>query len=81
MSEHFGKHVIDKCAAFAKEMAEYSDSIRIVVTYEKGGGVTTCYTVGSGSIYAQLGAVREWLIQQDEASRIEVRKEHNEGSD
>lgn len=53
-------------------LGEYFDSVRIIVTAENGDSFAL-HSFGSGSYYAQLGAVRDWLIHQEEYSRTNAR--------
>lgn len=45
-----------------------------------GAGRITSQDVGNGDIYSMQGAIREWLIIQDERARIIARKDESEDS-
>ena len=62
--------------AITAKLAEHFDSVRIVATRQTGNGQNTAvFTTGSGNYFAQLGSVKEWVVKQDELSRIEQREE------
>ncbi len=58
------------------ELSEHFDTVQIFVTRHEIG--TDNGTVGAcrsaGNWYARLGQVREWLIQQDERARDDIRE-------
>lgn len=60
----------------AAELAEHFDSVRIFVTKHSGEKeMTSAYTHGVGNIYAQLGQVKDWKVEQDELTRGNARSE------
>lgn len=56
----------------AVKLAEHCDSVRIIVTTNRGDGLYGAYSYGHGNFYAQRDSVREWLIRQDQSSRNEA---------
>jgi hypothetical protein len=70
-----------KIRTFIHQLQEHHlMNVRIFVTKSEGGN---CYALneGGGDIYSILGAVDEWLIQQREASRQQVRQIQVQGED
>lgn len=64
------KLVDDACS----DLSEHFDSIRIFVTMpSETSNHTANYSAGRGNIYAQIGQVREWLIRDDERTRVQER--------
>lgn len=61
--------------AFVESIGEHCHSIRVIAVIPNGKKETQIYTCGDGDSYSQLGAVREWIIRQDEATRIDARKD------
>ena len=61
-------------------LSEHVDSVRIFVTFPAldGSPATGRLTDGGGNLYAQMGQVRAWLIQQDEFEKDYARKEAQE---
>ena len=57
-------------------LREHVDVVRIFVSTDKGSGnnTTQCFTEGSGNLMAQLGQVKDWIIQMDEETRANVRE-------
>lgn len=51
-----------------QKLGEHCQSIRIFVTYPSDDGTnsTKGHTKGSGNLYAQIGQVREFMVEQDE---------------
>ncbi len=49
-------------------------AVRIFFTMNGAGRVTN-QDYGNGDIYSMQGAIREWLIMQDERARVQVRRE------
>ena len=64
--------------AFVESIGEHCHSIRVIAVIPNGNKDTQIYTYGDGDFYSQLGATREWIIRQDEAARIEARKDGND---
>lgn len=42
-----------------------ADSVRIFITYVGPDGNSYGYSFGVGSYYAQIGQVKEWVVEQD----------------
>lgn len=65
------------------QLGEHCQSVRIFVTYqtEDGNANTVGFEYGSGNIYAQHGQIQQWLDMQREFSRIQARKEVEEGEE
>jgi hypothetical protein len=65
-----------------QQLGEHFDSVQIFATVHEpeaeGGTVHIC--MGNGSWYARYGQVQEWLIRQDEMTRIKARRDER-GSD
>ncbi|MDD5350043.1 MAG: hypothetical protein PHQ12_07515 [Chthoniobacteraceae bacterium] len=60
--------LVDK---FIADASEFCDSVRVFGTIHDGPTDSTdTFTDGGGNLYAQHAQVREWLIQQDEISRL-----------
>lgn len=62
-------------------LSEHFDAIQIFASRyngecEKG---TTSWTFGVGNWFAREGQVREWLVKETEASKIETREARKEG--
>lgn len=65
------KLVDDACV----NLSEHFDSIRIFVTMPSEKPFNTAnYSNGRGNIFAQIGQVREWLIRDDERTRVHERE-------
>lgn len=58
-------------------LSEHFDAVQIFATrYEMGGeGMTVNVQMGSGNWFARYGHVGEWMIKQDEYTRLHCRKE------
>lgn len=63
--------LIDKCIAM---IGEHCTSVRLVAVLPAEGG-STIYTIGNGDFYSQIGAVKEFIIRQDEFSKIRTRED------
>lgn len=64
-----------------ESLGEHFDSIQIFATRhdpDRGNGGTTNASWGSGNWFARKGQIEEWLLKQDERSRIEVRQSEKE---
>lgn len=56
------------------QLMEHFDSVQIICTrFEAKAGKTSCASRGDGNWYARVGAVREWLIRDDQATREDVK--------
>ena len=59
---------------------ERFDSVLILVTKRDitKTGSTAHFSIGRGNYYARMGQVREYLVKEDEISRVEARGEDDE---
>ena len=56
------------------QLSEHFDSVQIIATrHERDRTISA--NRGTGDWYSRYGAVREWLIQQDERAREQIRGE------
>jgi hypothetical protein len=71
--------VIDeKVKAFVTDLLQHHlVNIRVFITKTEEGLAKT-YDHGGGDWYSVYGSVREWLIKQDERSKISVHQEASE---
>ncbi len=55
----------------AAQLREHVDAVRIFVSVdpEQGESTTLSATTGSGNLFAQLGQVKDWIIEQDEITK------------
>lgn len=67
----------------AKELGVFFDTVQIFCSnhnanpeHQNAGTVTT--NSGVGNYYTRYGQVREWLVKQDEYTRIQCRKDNEE---
>ena len=56
----------DLLDSHAAQLAEYFDSVQIIVTLTEDDAGTALYSMGKGDWYARQGAIREW-VRRDEA--------------
>lgn len=52
-------------------LSEHFDSVSIFVNRHEGDG-TEHLSAGRGNFYARIGQVKEWLLQEEHKSRLEV---------
>lgn len=65
----------EKVKAFCQSLTEHHlVSVRVFVTKTETG-LAKSYNHGGGDWYSTYGAIREWLLQQDERSKINVQQE------
>jgi len=68
---------IEMVKKHAEALGEHFDSVQIFTTRHEpttaGGTATVQY--GVGNYYARYGQAREWVLKQDEWTRVEARKE------
>ena len=68
--------LLEQCAG---KLIEHFDTVRIFVT--KRGEATTSgptsesHSIGLGCIFTQVGQISEWLVRNDERTRMSVRQE------
>lgn len=79
MTDAENQDIYESLLAEAKRIHEGMgfDSIQIVATYTSGNN-TISTTAGSGSWFARLGSVRNFLIRQDEQEREHVRRTYSD---
>lgn len=66
-----------RCDAFTAMLLENGfDSVQVVATSTHHNGTTIAHR-GAGNWYARAGAVREWLVKNDERTRAQVRAEND----
>jgi hypothetical protein len=60
----------------AASLGEHFDTVQIFVTRHDADSIGSVNaTYGSGNWFARLGLVRDWLIRQDEFTRLRCRTE------
>lgn len=66
----------ERCAEeCAQKLSEHFDSVRIIaVRHTKG--VSAVFSTGRGDFYSQLGASRDWVIRQNERTRVNERADN-----
>lgn len=58
-----------------QQLMEQFDSVQIFVTRQNTEDDTTMsHTHGSGNWFCRIGQIKEWIIRQDEKSKIEFRE-------
>lgn len=64
----------------AQKLGEHFDSVQIFATRSESGELegTLNFHVGVGNWFARYGQVKQWLIKEDEAARLETRKNSEE---
>jgi hypothetical protein len=65
--------------AAAARLAEYFDSVNIVVTWKDNKGFTHTNVAGSGNWYARYGSTQEWLKSSDYNSFMDIYHGYDEG--
>lgn len=63
----------DRMESAVARLSEHFDAVRIVCTKTVGTN-TRRFSRGGGDYFAQVGAMRDWLVEQDESTRCQVRK-------
>lgn len=66
---------IKRIDEFVERIGEHCHSIRVIAVLPKPGGDSSIYTIGNGEFYSQIGAAKEWITRQDEATRIKARED------
>jgi hypothetical protein len=58
------------------KLSEHFDSVRIFVTSrcEKEPTNWNCYSEGRGNYYAQRGQIEDWIVREQERTRINERE-------
>jgi len=61
----------------AEQLGEHFDSVQIFATRHEPGslGGTVTVHLGVGNYYARYGQVCEWMVKQDEWTRVGARKD------
>ena len=61
-------------------LGEHFDCVQIFVT-TKNSGYTETIATGIGNYYARIGIARDWIIREEERSRVRVRQQEEENAD
>lgn len=71
---------VERLDRIVDALGEHYDTVQIFVTRhesgEKGGTVHTAR--GGGNYFARLGQIRNWLIYQDEETRMYTRRNNSD---
>jgi hypothetical protein len=61
----------------ARELSEHFDTVQILATRHDPANEdgTIYFAIGVGNFYARYGQAVEWIIAQDERTRIKARKD------
>jgi hypothetical protein len=65
----------------AKSLHEHVDSVRIICTISCPDGTSQMIARGAGNWYAQFGSCKEWIAREEEKTRVDERKEAEDGSE
>lgn len=68
----------DKMDRMIASLMEHCDSVSIIVTRKAEGDSWSMLASGDGNVYARAGAMREWLVRDDEGTRAQKRREWDE---
>lgn len=62
------KEIVRLTDEYIQKVSEHCQSVRIFLSYPTDDGTRNFRgrTIGSGNIYAQIGQVREWALEQDQ---------------
>ena len=63
------KIVKDACS----RLMEHFDSVQVLVTKHMGHEGTLNVSYGSGNYFSRIGLARNWILQEDEFSKEDVR--------
>lgn len=66
---------IKRVEAFCSQIGEHFDSVRIIAVRKLDNSDSRVVSSGYGDIYSQLGAVREWMLIQDQRARNEANED------
>lgn len=71
--------LMKKLKAAVAALAEHFDSVQIIATKSgilmgKSERGTAKLGVGEGCYFSRVGAVREWLLEMDENTRVDARR-------
>ncbi len=69
------RNTIERINKFVEMIGEHCTSVRVVAVLPAGSGNSLLYSVGNGDFYSQIGAVKEFVIRQDEFSKIRTRED------
>jgi hypothetical protein len=73
---------LERLKKAVSELGEHFDTVQIFATRYQSEGEGEEGTVnanyGAGNWFARMGFVRDWLIKQDEYTRVGVRKDDGE---
>lgn len=70
---------VEKFSDWMMEMG--CDSIRIIATASPKPGETACVSTGRGNWLAQLGSIKNWVEEQDDARRAAANRGNENGSE
>jgi hypothetical protein len=62
----------------AKQLGEHFDSVIIIATNSYNGDDFVRYKAASGSVFANYGATREWLLAYEERIKVKEHKPDDE---
>lgn len=80
MEENEEEQLRDRIDKAAEELGEHVDSVQIIITYHRGDrGESASYSNGKGCFYARMGAVKEWVIRQDQYTKTDADISQREG--
>lgn len=80
MSEETQDAEIEMVQKHVTELGEFWDNVSIFVSKHEEGTDRGTVTVnlGSGNYYARIGHVKDWIIKEDEETRIHQREAHED---
>lgn len=83
MTEIVEDHADDALEKAIELLSEHFDSVQIIATKKDDEDEDTDLLCehGSGSIYARVGSVRDWLLRQDEYTRQYAKDEEGDDDD
>lgn len=72
-SEDSGDGYVKMIDSHVAQLSEHFDSVQVFCTQRTGDGNTRVFSRGGGNYYANYGAAREWIVRQDERTRVDER--------
>lgn len=61
----------------AQQLSEHFDTVQIFTTKYEGSDVgTTNISTGTGNYFARVGQVGQWMVKENEGSRMELREDN-----
>lgn len=70
------EHLMERLRAVAAQLMEHCDSVQIFATKQHADGTTAGVAHGDGNWYARVGQASEWLEQDRERIRENIRREN-----